>query len=116
VIYSGSARPEVNESHPDGLDLSLFKDQAQLKKKRDKVKKKSTSPKRKPKTSASSSSGSSSSEEESDSSEESSSDEEEEAKPAKQTTKAVSCTVFCSSRSIVNFEFIFTGCQKGVSC
>jgi U3 small nucleolar RNA-associated protein 14 len=95
-VVAGSARPEVNESHPDGLDLSLFKDQAQLKKKREKGEKakNSTSPKGKSKPSASSSSSSGSSEEESSSSEESSSEEEEEKKPAKQTK--VVCT-YCLS-------------------
>lgn len=96
ISVAGSARPEVNESHPDGLDLSLFKDQAQLKKKRDKADKakKSNSPKRKTKPSASSSSSSSSSEEESSSSEESSSEEEEEKKPAKQTKVVISTLQF----------------------
>jgi hypothetical protein len=93
----GSARPEVNESHPDGLDLSLFKDQAQLKKKRQKEKvekQKSTSPKRKSKPSASSSSESSE-DESGSSSEESSSEEEEDEKPTKQTKGVINALVVC---------------------
>ncbi|KAE8750385.1 hypothetical protein FOCC_FOCC002944 [Frankliniella occidentalis] len=41
-----SEKPELTEEHPDGLDLSLFKDEAQLKKRKSQGKRASGSPKR----------------------------------------------------------------------
>ncbi|CAB3359605.1 Hypothetical predicted protein [Cloeon dipterum] len=101
AVEKGSERPEVSESHPDGLDLSLFTDQAQLKKKRQKEQNDNTSPKRKGKKSADSSS---SSESESDSSEEESgssetSSEEEDVKPSKQTKPPVKKETAAESRA-----------------
>ncbi|GLV31449.1 hypothetical protein CBL_07211 [Carabus blaptoides fortunei] len=44
AVESGGSAPSLTEEHPDGLDLSLFRDESQLKKKRKSAKRKSSEP------------------------------------------------------------------------